>query len=86
MEDEAPEIPVYDHYDTMQDDVNELVYRVLVKLSEDEREFIDLRYQMELSNPQIADIMGISPKAVSERYRRLLGKCRRILDSMPVLS
>jgi DNA-directed RNA polymerase specialized sigma24 family protein len=35
-------------------------------------------YFQNLSNPEIGEILGINAKAVSERHRRLLAKCRKL--------
>ncbi|WP_051650255.1 sigma-70 family RNA polymerase sigma factor [Selenomonas sp. AB3002] len=64
--------------DTLKNPVNRQVENILQRLTDKEREFLSLRYGMELSNPEIAALLGISEKAVSERYRRLLAKCCRI--------
>ena len=36
-------------------------------------------YVQELKNPQIGEILGINAKAVSERHRRVLMKCRKLI-------
>ena len=59
---------------------NEKLYNILIHLSDDERDFLELRYELELKNQEIADILGISVKAVDNRYRRLLEKCRNIAE------
>lgn len=64
--------------DTLKDPVNRQVRDILQRLTEQERDFLSLRYGMELTNPEIAALLGISGKAVSERYRRLLAKCCRV--------
>lgn len=50
------------------------------KLTQQEREFLDLRYVMELSDQEVAVLYGMEPKAVNKRYQRLLMRCRDILD------
>lgn len=64
----------------MKDPSNEKLYNILIHLSDDERDFLELRYELELKNQEIADILGISVKAVDNRYRRLLEKCRNIVE------
>lgn len=59
---------------------NELLLNLFSNLSEDEREFLNLRYTMGLKDAEVADILGISPKAVNKRYQRLLSKCKDILN------
>ena len=49
-------------------------------LTEDEREFLNLRYTMGLKDAEVAEILDISPKAVNKRYQRLLAKCKDILN------
>lgn len=59
---------------------NELVLRLYAHLSEDEREFLNLRYAMELKDSEIAEMLDLNTKAVNKRYQRLLAKCRSILE------
>ena len=72
----APEVSVDDQYEFLRDPVNTEVKRILEKLSKEEREFLSLRYGQDMKNEQIGLLYGINAKAVSERYRRLLAKCR----------
>lgn len=74
--DDAPEPSALDQYDILKNPVNQEVYRLLEKLSDDERELLSMIYVQELKNPQIGQILGINAKAVSERHRRLLAKLR----------
>lgn len=67
-----------DYYPIMQNPVNQEAQEILQKLNEGERELIAMIYFEGLSNPEIAEILGINAKAVSERHRRLLAKCRKI--------
>ena len=53
--------------------------KLLEKLSPEERDFLALRYELDLSNAEIAAIYNLTPNAVSNRYHRLLEKCRRIM-------
>ena len=78
---EVPEVSFEDSLDdegTLGNPVNQRIYRILQKLSDGEREFLALRYEMELTNEEIAVNMGLSTNAVSHRYSRLLAKCRQI--------
>lgn len=52
--------------------------RILAKLSEEERRFLELRYVLGLSNEQVGHITGATSAAVSQRYHRLLAKCRKL--------
>ena len=63
---------------SFKDPDNERLYKILIKLTDEERDFLELRYCLELKNQEIADMIGISVKAVDNRYRRLLEKCRKI--------
>ena len=74
--DDAPEPSEMDQYDILKNPINQEVYRLLEKLSDDERELLSMIYVQELKNPQIGQILGINAKAVSERHRRLLAKLR----------
>ena len=78
---DVPETAVEDDFDdegTFKNPVNRRTARILQKLTDDERNFLALRYEMELMNEEIAVSMGISINAVSHRYSRLLEKCRRL--------
>ena len=68
--------------ETEQVEINDIVIRLFAVITPKERDYLELRYAMELSDSEIAQICGISPKAVSMRYQRLLKKCRDILKKM----
>ena len=44
-----------------------------------DREFLNLRYVMELKDGEIAELLHLNTKTVSKRYQRLLKRCREIL-------
>lgn len=67
-----------DVYPIMQNPVNAEAQAILSKLNDQERELISMIYFQNLSNPEIGEILGINAKAVSERHRRLLAKCRKL--------
>lgn len=67
-----------DEYPIMKNPVNQEAYRILKQLSDSERELIGMIYFEDMSNPEIGEILGINAKAVSERHRRLLAKCRKL--------
>ncbi len=46
-----------------------------------EREFLDLRYVMGITDKEVGALYGLEPKAVNKRYQRLLKRCRELLDS-----
>ena len=71
-----------DEYEKLLDTTNQEVYQLLNKLDEEERHLLILRYFMDAKNPEIAQELGISAKAVSERYRRLLVKCRKLMEDI----
>ena len=79
-DDDMKDFPVEDDYSVEQDDINKEAHRILSLLSDEERELINMRYFMDLKNPEIAEKLGISSKAVCERYRRLLKKCEDLTD------
>jgi RNA polymerase sigma-70 factor (ECF subfamily) len=62
--------------------VNRRAYRILRQLSEEERTFLALRYELDMTNTEIGELMGLTPASVSQRYHRLLEKCRK-LDRNP---
>ena len=62
------------------DPMNRLVLRVLNRLTEEERRFLMLRYEIGLTNDEIANMACVSPNAISARFYRLLKKCRKLLE------
>ena len=80
----APEVSVDDQYEFLRDPVNTEVKRILEKLSKEERAFLSLRYGQDMKNEQIGLLYGINAKAVSERYRRLLAKCRKLAGNINI--
>ena len=65
--------------------VNRRVYSILQQLSAEERAFLALRYELDMTNAEIGELMGLTPASVSQRYHRLLEKCRN-LDGNPIAS
>lgn len=63
-----------------QDEARYAVLWLYEKLTRQEREFLELRYTMRLSDREVAALYGLEPKAVNKRYQRLLKRCRDILD------
>lgn len=51
---------------------------ILEQLSVEERRFLELRYVLGLSNEEIGRIEGTTATAISQRYHRLLAKCRKL--------
>ena len=62
--------------------INRRAYHILQQLSEEERAFLALRYELDMTNAEIGKLMGLTPASVSQRYHRLLEKCRK-LDGNP---
>lgn len=52
--------------------------RILAKLSNEEVRFLELRYVLGLSNEQVGCVTGATAAAVSQKYCRILAKCRKI--------
>lgn len=78
----VPKVPeaVYEEPEdeSLDDPKNQATRRILAELSEREREFLAMRYAMDMTNSEIAATLGVSANAVSSRYSRLLEKCRRL--------
>ena len=78
-DDESYIEPSYeDEYKVLKEDDEREVYRILSLLSEQERELATMIYFQNMKNDEIGVILGINAKAVSERRRRLLAKCRKL--------
>ena len=60
--------------------VNREAERILATLSEEERALISMRLAADLSFKEIAEVLGTTEKAATERYRRLLKKCRKLTE------
>ena len=69
-----------DHSPAGQDETRYTVLWLYARLTREEREFLDLRYVMELSDREVAALYGLEVKAVNKRYQRLLKRCRELLD------
>ena len=63
-----------------QDEARYTVLWLYARLTWEEREFLDLRYVIGLSDNEIAALYGLEPKAVNKRFQRLLKRCRQLLD------
>ena len=63
---------------SLRDPVTDTVERILRLLSEEERNLLELRYALDLSNDEVASILDVSANAVSHRYGRLLEKCKKL--------
>ena len=79
-DEENPVEPSYeDDYGIDQEDARMEVCRLFEKLKPDERELLAMIYFQHMKNEEIGSVLGINAKAVSERHRRLLKKCRKLL-------
>ena len=58
----------------------EMVMYLYSKLKTDEREFLNMRYAMGLTDSEVAQMLGMTTAAVNKRYQRLLAKCRDLLS------
>ena len=65
---------------TEQVETSDVLLRLYEKLSLEEREFLNLRYTMELKDKEIAELLHLKEKTVNKRYQRLLARCRKILE------
>ncbi len=83
LDDEENEVePSYeDEYDIFRQEEEKEVYRIMSLLTPSERELLGMIYFEEMSNPEIGEVLGINAKAVSERHRRLLVKCRKLAEA-----
>jgi len=77
-EESAEQKPSWEEGHTLSCPENEAAVRILSRLSQREREFLELRYGLELTDGEIARIYGTSRDAIRMRYERLLAKCRRM--------
>ena len=65
---------------TEQVEASDMVLHLYAKLMPEEREFLNLRYVMELKDKEIASLLRLPEKTINKRYQRLLKKCRLLLD------
>lgn len=59
----------------------ESVLYLYSKLSAAEREFLNMRYVMQMKDAEVAETLGLPVKTVNKRYQRLLARCREILEN-----
>ena len=80
------EEPLPEDYDvsdpTGQDETGYTLLWLFERLPQGEREFLELRYAIGLSDKEIGALYGLEPKTVNKRYQRLLKRCRELLDGM----
>ena len=70
-----------DEYSVFREATEQEVHKILQKLSAQERELLGMIYFQNMKNDEIGAVLGINAKAVSERHRRLLAKCRTLEKS-----
>lgn len=80
-EQEVSHLMLADEAMTLKLPENRQLYLLLGKLSAEEREFLELRYGLELKNKDIGRLLGISSEAVRKRFDRLLAKCCSLLGT-----
>ena len=78
LTDEVEETAVEDDYTASAMPINREVERLLDKLNDEEKEIISLRYGMDISVKELAEMKGVSPNAMTHRITRILEKCRKI--------
>lgn len=69
-------------YEQITDTTTQAVQLLLASLDEEERQILIMRYFMDMKNPAIAEFLHITPKAVSERFRRVLPKCQKQMEKL----
>ena len=67
----------------IRDEVAAKVTEVLNSLEEIDREVLVLRHFEQLSNDEVAQVVGVKKAATSRRYMRALKRFREALDSIP---
>ncbi|MBQ9377074.1 MAG: sigma-70 family RNA polymerase sigma factor [Schwartzia sp.] len=77
LPEETPDLPA-DGADSLRDPENQVLHRILQKLSPEERDFLELRFGLGLTYGEIGGLLGVSSEGVRKRYDRLLEKCRRL--------
>jgi len=67
----------------MRDEVAKKVEEVLEAMDEIDREVLILRHFEQLSNDEVASIVGVKKAATSRRYIRALKRFREVMESVP---
>jgi RNA polymerase sigma factor (sigma-70 family) len=70
--------------ETMARERRQALLRAISALSEADRQVIALRYFLDLSEAEMADILDVAPGTVKSRLSRALGRLRRSLTSSDV--
>ncbi len=66
----------------MRDELASKVAEVLDAIDEIDREVLILRHFEQLSNDEVASIVGVKKAAASRRYVRALGRFRQVLETI----
>ena len=84
LDDEENEIdPSFeDEYQIYEEEQVRDVQTLLSKLKPEERELLTMIYFENMSNEEIASVLGINAKAVSARHHRLLDRCRPLAEAL----
>ena len=72
--------------DDYEDDIINKIYLerllgVMKQLSKDDRELIDLMFYKNMSEEQIAEMKGVTQQNISQKRRRILGRCYKLLKN-----
>ena len=72
--------------DDYEDDIINKIYLerlpgVMNQLSKDDRELIDLMFYKNMSEAQIAEMKGVTQQNISQKRRRILGRCYKLLKN-----
>lgn len=84
LDDEENEVdPSFeDEYSIYEEEQVRDVQTLLSKLKPEERELLTMIYFENMSNEEIASVLGINAKAVSARHHRLLDRCRPLAEAL----
>lgn len=72
------EVPDAAEEETFSNPVNQASFRILSRLTDAEREFLLMRYELGFNSNEIAQMLGCTPSSIRTRYSRLLKKCRNL--------
>ena len=67
----------------MRDEMSRRLEQVLEKMDTVDREVLALRHFEELSNSEVAEVLGIQQKAASIRYIRAVRRLKAVLSQLP---